>query len=100
MVKFLHAQPLFRSTPVRRVALLVLLFHLAGAIVSLSAATFTASLDRNTVTVGDSVTLNLVCADGTVLGVPGPPPIMGITSREESSGRSSRVVCSSTTSRQ
>ena len=78
MVKFLHAQSLFRSTPVRRVALLVLLFHLPGAIVSLSAATFTASLDRNTVTVGDSVTLNLVCADGTVLGVPGPPPIMGI----------------------
>ncbi len=78
MVKFLHAQQVFCPKPARRVALIFLVFHLTGAILSLSAATFTASLDRSTTSVGDNVTLNLVCVDGTIQGVPGPSPILGI----------------------
>ena len=39
------------------------------------AATFTASLDRDTITVGESATLSLAFADGTPQDVPSPPEI-------------------------
>src|ERR1051325_11726354 len=53
----------------------LLAFALCLAATAGSAATFTASLDRDTISLGESVTLSLAFADGTPQDVPNPPEI-------------------------
>src|SRR5688572_11486486 len=61
-----------------RLLLLISLFLLYAG--SLSAApSFTAALDRNTVPLGETVTLNLILEGVTPAGAPPLPPLQGIT---------------------
>jgi hypothetical protein len=53
-------------------------FCLGGA--RLDAATFTASLDRDTIALGESATLSLTFEDGSPRNVPMPPNVAGLQS--------------------
>ncbi len=58
--------------------LLVCLEGAAGFAASVQAATFTATLDRDSLTVGEAATLSLTFGGGTPLSIPSPPPVGGL----------------------
>lgn len=91
----------FASNPVRgsllnfavfplRLAKFAPFLLLISASLPVLAVTFTATLDRNSTSVGDSVNLNIVCTEGAINGVPSPPPIPGLS--VAFSGQSSSTI--------
>jgi hypothetical protein len=58
----------------------------------LGAASFTATLDRETVTVGESLTLSLKFEGGEPKQMPSPPPIANLQVTSEGSSRNISIV--------
>src|SRR5271167_3156718 len=69
-----------------RAAVLVLGLLAAQAAVTLRAATFTATLDRDTISVGESATLSLKFEGGEPDAIPSPPAIENLQIQAGMSG--------------
>jgi hypothetical protein len=79
----------------------VILFIWAAGFLGVSpafAATFTASLDRDTITVGEQATLTLKVEGGEPQAMPGPPGIPGLEFAGQGSSRNISIVNGQTSS--
>jgi hypothetical protein len=89
-LQLLKSERLRPARPWGRALVIWWIVALTLTALSLSAATFTAALDRNTITMGDSVTLTLTVADGTPDGFPALPPIPNLQAGAEGESRQVR----------
>ena len=76
----------------RRLVALVLLLLLGSAPSILWAASFTATLDRESVSVGESATLTLLFEGGEPKAMPTPPPLPNLQIAGEGSSRNISIV--------
>jgi hypothetical protein len=81
-----------RSQPRLRAAFVLLAVLLGGSPSLLRAASFTATLDRETVTVGESATLSLKFEGGEPRQMPSPPPIPNLQVNSAASSRNINIV--------
>ena len=81
-----------RSQQRLRVAFALPALMLWGSPSMLGAASFTATLDRETVTVGESATLSLKFEGGEPKQMPSPPPIANLQVTSEGSSRNISMV--------
>jgi len=83
-----------RQANVRKSSFLFFCLHLFAFLLPalLQAATFTASLDRDTITVGESATLTLTVEGGDAKGIPAPPNIPNLQVSGGGSSRSFNIV--------
>src|SRR3954464_3013331 len=85
----------------RALPLRVVLFLFVWAcflVLPASAATFTASLDRETMTVGEQTTLTLKVEGGEPQAMPGPPGIPGLEFASQGTSRNVNIINGQTSS--
>src|SRR5437867_1816549 len=68
-----------RSHAELRLASVLVTLYLALGSLAVSGATFSATLDHDTITLGENVTLSLTFEGGTPQAVPNPPAIPNLT---------------------
>lgn len=81
-----------RSLPGLRLLIALLLLLLAGAPSVLRAATFTATLDRESVTVGETATLSLIFEGGEPSAMPAPPQLPNLKMGGGGSSRNMQII--------